>query len=187
MLVLFSSLLILIVFSQVVSFQNNQILRKLQRSAFKSCPEFKLTCNNNASTGKDDNLVTYFFGREGEFSNDLKRINIDPVRFVSYMTLAALLAVGANFVGVTSYLLSNAPDNIQKVAKNSGIDQLYSISGYKRYLNVAKGYEFIFPESWLVDQSIVLAEARERELPESIRQKKIREVFIFVQNYQNLY
>ena len=154
-----------------IKFCNGPINQNLYQFDFK-LRNTKLSPENN----KNDDMVTFIFGKDGEFSNDLRRNKVDPVRFVLYTSLAASLALGANFIGVTSILLSNSPASIQQVAQNSRVDQLYSISGFKRYYNSAKGYEFVFPDNWLTDQSIVLAEARERELPEAIRLKRQREV-----------
>lgn len=93
---------------------------------------------------------------------------IDPKRFLLFNLLAITLAIGANFLGGTSVLLSSTfPEYFQQ----HQFDQIYPINGYKRHVDTQDHYEFRIPENWLIDRSVVLAEARERELPQNIRER----------------
>lgn len=80
-------------------------------------------------------------------------------RFVLFNTLALFLALGANFLGVTSSLMSNTNPAFFRSAK---LDQLYSIEGYRRYVSAENKYEFVFPNNWLIDQSVLLANINNR-------------------------
>lgn len=55
--------------------------------------------------------------------------------------------------------------------RSKGLDQLYSIDGYRRHVDVEDKYEYLFPENWLFDRSILLADAREQEMPKILRDK----------------
>jgi hypothetical protein len=123
---------------------------------------------------KDEtDLRTFFIGNEGEFSADLKKVNFDWNRFVSFNLLAVALAFGSNFVGITSVLMSNTKP---EVFRSAGLDQLYSIGGYRRHVDTEDKYEYIFPENWLFDREIMLADARERDMPKMLRDKQPRKV-----------
>ena len=115
----------------------------------------------------DVTRAEYNFGREG----DLRRIKIDPVRFVSFALLAALLALGGNFLGVTEALLSNGPESVTSSAQSLGLDQIYSVKGFKRYVSLDYGYEYVYPSTWLADQTITLSKVKMRETPSSLRYK----------------
>lgn len=104
-------------------------------------------------------------------SSNRNQLNIDPIRFILFNCLAVILALGADFVGITSNLISNTfPETFQK----SKIDQIYAIDGYRRYVDKDDHYEFRFPSRWLIDQAIILAEIREREIPAVLRNSKPR-------------
>jgi hypothetical protein len=51
-------------------------------------------------------------------------------------------------------------------------DQLYSIGGYRRHVDTEDRYQYIFPEAWLYDRALLLADARERDMPKMIRDKQ---------------
>ncbi|XP_022719409.1 psbP domain-containing protein 7, chloroplastic [Durio zibethinus] len=75
---------------------------------------------------------------------------------------ASLVAVGANFVGLTSFLLGLAPES----GRNLKLDVLYPIEGYSRRIENNEGFEFIYPASWVGDQRLLYraAERLERSL-----------------------
>ncbi|KAG6437484.1 hypothetical protein SASPL_102402 [Salvia splendens] len=75
---------------------------------------------------------------------------------------ASLLAVGANFGGVTSFLLGFTPEAAQSLK----LDALYPVRGYSRYIDTDEGFEFVYPERWLGDQRLLYraAEKAERSL-----------------------
>lgn len=117
-------------------------------------------------------MATYIFGKDDEFQQDVARVGIDPTRFVAYNLLALLIAVGANFLGITEGLLAVAPAPVLRMAKDSGLDQIYSVKGFKRYLSTENNYEYNYPSSWLQDQTIALRKVQSQELPISIRKKQ---------------
>ena len=66
------------------------------------------------------------------------------------MTSTTALALGANFLGITSLALrANEP-----LARKLKLDTVYEVSGYRRDRNEEKGYEFLFPNEYLADQTI---------------------------------
>ncbi|XVF57490.1 hypothetical protein PTKIN_Ptkin06aG0209400 [Pterospermum kingtungense] len=75
---------------------------------------------------------------------------------------ASLVAVGANFGGLTSFLLVLAPDSGRKLK----LDVLYPIEGYSRRIENNEGFEFIYPASWVGDRRLLYraAERLERSL-----------------------
>ncbi|KAK6233179.1 hypothetical protein SCA6_003252 [Theobroma cacao] len=75
---------------------------------------------------------------------------------------ASLVAVGANFGGLTSFLLGLAPEG----GRNLKLDVLYPIEGYSRRIENNEGFEFIYPASWVGDQRLLYraAERLERSL-----------------------
>ena len=85
--------------------------------------------------------------------------SFDIRRFVTFNALALILAIGANFLGMTSSILTSSNPEFFRSIK---LDQLYSIGGFRRYVNSENKYEFIFPNRWLVDQSILLSSINNR-------------------------
>ena len=87
------------------------------------------------------------------------------------MTSTTGLALGANFLGVTSLVLrANEP-----LARKLKLDAVYEVSGYRRDRNEEKGYEFLFPNEYLADQTIArrnaMRKAQSLDLP-SLRDTK---------------
>ena len=94
------------------------------------------------------------FGKDYEQS--MKRpslVEIDPLRFVSYNLLAISIALGANFLGVSTNIMSNTAPNYFRSIR---VDQLYPIDGFRRYVDADNKYEFMFPSQWVIDQSILM-------------------------------
>ncbi|XP_047975811.1 psbP domain-containing protein 7, chloroplastic [Salvia hispanica] len=83
-------------------------------------------------------------------------------RLLTGVGAASLLAVGANFGGVTSFLLGFTPE----AARSLKLDALYPVRGYSRYIDTDEGFEFVYPERWLGDQRLLYraAEKAERSL-----------------------
>ncbi|CAL0320974.1 unnamed protein product [Lupinus luteus] len=77
---------------------------------------------------------------------------------------ASLVAVGANFAGITSFLLGLSPQN----SRNLKLDVLYPIQGYSRCIDTSEGFEFIYPANWVGDQTLVYRAAKRRELERSL-------------------
>eukprot|EP00953_Heterococcus_sp_UTEX-ZZ885_P022344 12369-Heterococcus_DN1.PRE.2 len=97
-----------------------------------------------------------------QFWDDMQRSGIQPRRFFLYTGLAAGVALGGNLFGVTSGVLGLAPEKAGQLK----LDIIYPIKGYKRCVNEGQqrynGFEFVFPQDWLADQAIALAEQTER-------------------------
>ncbi|RYQ90376.1 hypothetical protein Ahy_B09g096490 isoform C [Arachis hypogaea] len=77
---------------------------------------------------------------------------------------ASLVAVGANFAGITSFLLGLSPEN----GRNLKLDVLYPVGGYSRCLDTREGFEFIYPANWVGDQTVLYRAAKKRELELSL-------------------
>ncbi|KAK9291308.1 hypothetical protein L1049_019253 [Liquidambar formosana] len=72
-------------------------------------------------------------------------------RFLVGVGSASLVAVGANFAGITSFLLGFSPET----GRNLKLDVLYPIGGYSRCIETNEGFEFIYPASWVGDQTLL--------------------------------
>ncbi|KAF6142682.1 hypothetical protein GIB67_015168 [Kingdonia uniflora] len=86
---------------------------------------------------------------------------------------ASLVALGANFVGITSSLLGIFPET----SRNLKLDVLYPIGGYTRCLDTNESFEFIYPASWVRDQTLFYraigkAESERSLDPPPLNQKK---------------
>ncbi|KNA18735.1 hypothetical protein SOVF_068040 [Spinacia oleracea] len=77
---------------------------------------------------------------------------------------ASLVAVGANFVGITSFLLGLSPDT----GRNLKLDVLYPIRGYSRCIQPNEGFEFIYPATWVADQTLLYRAAERAEQERSL-------------------
>ncbi|XP_075501955.1 psbP domain-containing protein 7, chloroplastic-like isoform X2 [Primulina tabacum] len=80
-------------------------------------------------------------------------------RLIAGVSAASLLSVGANFGGITSFFLSFFPEE----ARHLKLDALYPVRGYSRYIDTYLGFEFIYPESWLGDQTVAYRAAEKAE------------------------
>ncbi|KAL2514868.1 PsbP domain-containing protein 7 [Forsythia ovata] len=80
-------------------------------------------------------------------------------RLLTGVGTASLVAFGANFAGITSFLLGFSPET----ARNLKLDALYPVGGYSRYIDTNEGFEFIYPESWLGDQTLLYRAAGKLE------------------------
>ncbi|XP_066313217.1 psbP domain-containing protein 7, chloroplastic-like [Miscanthus floridulus] len=85
-------------------------------------------------------------------------------RLVVGATTAAAAAVGANFGGVTSFLLSLSPE----LGRSLRLDVLYPVGGFTRCLDSDNGFEFIYPSSWVGDQTLLYREVKKAELQRSL-------------------
>ncbi|CAJ1976125.1 unnamed protein product [Sphenostylis stenocarpa] len=77
---------------------------------------------------------------------------------------ASLVALGANFGGITSFLLGLAPQS----GRNLKLDVLYPIAGYSRCVDTKEGFEFIYPANWVGDQTVLYRAAKKREMERSL-------------------
>ncbi|KAM7473963.1 hypothetical protein LguiB_021206 [Lonicera macranthoides] len=85
-------------------------------------------------------------------------------RLLTGIGSAALVAVGANFAGTTSFLLGFSPEN----GRNLKLDVLYPIGGYSRCIDSKEGFEFIYPVSWVGDQTLFYRAAKKAEFERSL-------------------
>ncbi|XP_038718477.1 psbP domain-containing protein 7, chloroplastic isoform X2 [Tripterygium wilfordii] len=75
---------------------------------------------------------------------------------------ASLVAVGANFAGITSFLLGLSPET----GRSLKLDVLYPIGGYSRCLETNE--DFIYPASWVGDQRLLYRAAERSEYERSL-------------------
>ena len=123
----------------------------------------------SSAESKEEERVTVYFSREDEpttSSARLRNSNSSTQRFLLFNLLALVLATGANFLNLTSFLMSSTSPSF---FRSLGLDQLYAINGYMRSVDLEDEYSFLYPSSWVKDRYIVLAEARERETPRLLR------------------
>ena len=78
---------------------------------------------------------------------------VSPRRVFIGATGATALALGANFLGATSSLLSR-DEATRTFARSNRLDVLYPVNGYTRCYSSSKGYEFIVPVNYLLDQTM---------------------------------
>ncbi|KDP23496.1 hypothetical protein JCGZ_23329 [Jatropha curcas] len=77
---------------------------------------------------------------------------------------ASLVAVGANFGGVTSFLLGLSPET----GRNLKLDVLYPIGGYSRCIQTNEGFEFVYPSNWVGDQTLLYRAVEKKEFERSL-------------------
>ncbi|KAI7749708.1 hypothetical protein M8C21_007963 [Ambrosia artemisiifolia] len=85
-------------------------------------------------------------------------------RLLTGIGSASLVAVGANFAGTTSFLLGLSPET----ARSLKLDVLYPINGYSRCINTEQGFEFIYPQNWVGDQTLLYRAAGKAEMERSL-------------------
>ncbi|CAM0884651.1 unnamed protein product [Alopecurus aequalis] len=85
-------------------------------------------------------------------------------RLVVGTSTAVAAAVGANFGGVTSFLLGLSPE----LGRSLRLDVLYPVGGFTRCLDADNGFEFIYPASWVGDQTILRNQVKKAELQRSL-------------------
>lgn len=150
---------ILGVFILILSLTSSFIINQRKNTAIKTL---------HLSPKKIQN--TKLFARKNQNSNKDALIQIDPVRFVGYNLLAISLAIGANFLGCTSWLMSHSDPQLFRSLK---LDQLYPIDGLRRVVDLEDKYEFVFPAQWTMDPRVLLYNTRSREMPQPLQ--RIRE------------
>ncbi|KAJ7284292.1 hypothetical protein O6H91_Y078400 [Diphasiastrum complanatum] len=85
-------------------------------------------------------------------------------RFVVGTGASLLVALGGNLGGVTSFLLGINPGLAQRLR----LDFLYPVDHFLRYFDSEKGFEFIYPESWVIDQRLLLRAIQKAESVRSL-------------------
>jgi hypothetical protein len=98
-------------------------------------------------------------------------IKIDPLRFVFFNLLAIVIALGANFLGSTSFLLSTIKSPVWEQLQ---LDEVYPINGFRRHFDKEDGYNFKYPANWFIDRAILLADIRDRETPIGVLRQRPR-------------
>ncbi|CAA7388579.1 unnamed protein product [Spirodela intermedia] len=81
-------------------------------------------------------------------------------RLLAGTATASVVALGANFAGVTSSLLGLYPD----FGRRLKLDALYPVGGYSRCLDTGEGFEFTYPADWVGDQTLLYRAAERAEL-----------------------
>nr|XP_010938437.1 psbP domain-containing protein 7, chloroplastic [Elaeis guineensis]XP_010938438.1 psbP domain-containing protein 7, chloroplastic [Elaeis guineensis]XP_010938439.1 psbP domain-containing protein 7, chloroplastic [Elaeis guineensis]XP_010938440.1 psbP domain-containing protein 7, chloroplastic [Elaeis guineensis]XP_010938441.1 psbP domain-containing protein 7, chloroplastic [Elaeis guineensis] len=109
----------------------------LRAGVFSSIPTHQIRCSagGKSSPAEDFALLAAVFRR----------------RLLAGVGTASLVAVGANFGGVTSFLLGLFPD----FGRGLKLDLLYPVQGFTRCLAPNYGFEFIYPASWVGDQTLL--------------------------------
>uniref|UniRef100_A0A0F7CZB0 Photosystem II reaction center PsbP family protein n=1 Tax=Geranium incanum TaxID=1158081 RepID=A0A0F7CZB0_9ROSI len=85
-------------------------------------------------------------------------------RFLLGIGSASLLAVGANFCGITSFVLGFSP----RTGRELKLDVLYPIGGYSRCIDPNQGFEFMYPSNWVGDQTLLYRAAGKAESQRSL-------------------
>ncbi|KAM7272893.1 hypothetical protein ACFE04_027557 [Oxalis oulophora] len=86
-------------------------------------------------------------------------------RLLVGISSASVVAVGANFGGITSFLLGVVSP---QTARDLKLDVVYPIGGYSRCIQPNEGFEFIYPANWVGDQTLLYRAAKKKELERSL-------------------
>lgn len=92
-------------------------------------------------------------------------------RFVLGTIAGTGIALGADFLGCTSAILSLNPEFFRELRA----DVLYPIGGYKRCLETSKGFEFIYPKTWVGDQTLLYRAVQRGERERSLDLPALRQ------------
>jgi hypothetical protein len=85
------------------------------------------------------------------------------------------LAIGANFAGITSTILTNTNPTFFRSLK---VDQLYGINHFQRYIDTNNNhFEFLYPDNWFIDQNVLLTREIIREKPLQLQGIKTSQSF----------
>ena len=82
-------------------------------------------------------------------------MNTSPRRIATAMLGSTAIALAANFLGVTSGLLSLFPE----AAREQRLDIAYPVRGFKRHLDPQGRYTFIYPVRYVADQTVYMRNA----------------------------
>ena len=89
-----------------------------------------------------------------------------PLKTLGLLGATAALALGANFLGITSALLSTSPGSEESI-----LSDLYEINGFRRITSEALDYAFLVPSSWSPDLMVLQTKMKFKELPLELQQK----------------
>lgn len=98
---------------------------------------------------------------EDGMSNEelMASIGTSPRRIFLSIASASGIALGANFFGVTSKLLTAFPES---AVESTTLDTYYPRGEFKRFRGTEYGYTFLFPKQWVGDTALELAKAQRR-------------------------
>lgn len=77
---------------------------------------------------------------------------------------ASLVALGADFGGITSFLLGLSPES----GRGLKLDVVYPIRGYSRCIETNEGFEFIYPAKWVGDQTLLYRAVEKTEFERAL-------------------
>ena len=161
-------MMVMLICDSVMSFHSNHFVPAITiKKVVRSNSNDVLQCVNNDDASNKDG---YYFTNDDEMisgKSKQKSGGLDMKRFIGFNLLAILLAIGANFIGITSVLLSSTNPDYFKSLK---LDQIYSINSYLRTVN--DDYMYIYPDNWIADQRLQLMAAANRELPQTLQRKQ---------------
>merc|ERR1719444_301600 len=89
----------------------------------------------------------------------MKAMKTSPRRIAISLITSSMIALGTNFLGGTSTILSSLPED---TVERSGLDTYYPRGDYKRYRGYDYKYSFIIPKDWVADQAILVAKTQSR-------------------------
>lgn len=92
-------------------------------------------------------------------------------RFLTGLSLGALVGLGGNLFGSTSAILSVAPEK----SRSLRLDILYPVDGFKRYYSSGE-FEFLYPQEWLEDPAVAVFENSRRTKPLDLSMQSARKV-----------
>ena len=82
-------------------------------------------------------------------------MNTSPRRIATATLGSTAIALAANFLGITSGLLSLFPE----AAREQRLDIAYPVRGFKRHLDPQGRYTFIYPVRYVADQTVYMRHA----------------------------
>ncbi|XP_052204669.1 psbP domain-containing protein 7, chloroplastic [Diospyros lotus] len=103
------------------------------------------------SDRKDDPRETAFRPAQSPSQQFAPLASVFRRRLLTGVGSASLVALGANFAGITSFLLGFWP----KTGRNLKLDVLYPVGGFSRYVQTNEGFEFIYPANWVGDKTLL--------------------------------
>lgn len=77
---------------------------------------------------------------------------------------ASIVAIGGNLGGITSLLLGFEP----QISRDLKLDAVYPVRGYKRCVDTSNGFEFVYPSSWVGDQTLLYRAVERAEKERSL-------------------
>jgi hypothetical protein len=113
-----------------------QQLRFLVAASLQDEKETATTSSSTTKSFEESSSDTSVVSSSSSSSSAAAVSWVVPRRFVLGTSVALLVALGANFLGVTSALLSLNP----ALSRAARVDVLYPVQGYKRCLETSRGF-----------------------------------------------